>query len=467
MYAPARAGGLHRDDGNRLPRVRTAPPLPAGPPLRAAATRARSSGLDAALALAAWFGLVVAGRLLVEPLNRSDPFVHVANAPLVGLYFPSTTWLIVPPLLLGTAAVAWGPMLAERLSFRGVLLAAGGAAFAWPFLLALSDGPQHVIDPLVTRYEILHDVPFAVTQHDFLGSFTALAAGYDFHVHAHPPLLVVVFIGLHQIGLVGGWPAAVVVLAVGALAAPAAVAATRALAGEPYARAAAPFLVFAPAAVWIGTSTDAFYMGLAAVGVALFAVAASRPAGGWADAGSLAGGIVFGASLFTTYGIVPLGLIVLAITVYRRAWRSLALAVAGLVAVFLAFYARGFSWFDGLQTARELQLAGVFEHRPYLEFVVASPAAFALVVGPAVAVGLARLRRHGAWILCGAALAGLVAADLSGYARGETERVWLPFAPWVLLAAGAASRSVRGRQGWLAVQVTAALTLQVAAKSPW
>lgn len=276
-----------------------------------------------------------------------------------------------------------------------------------------------------------------------------------------------VFMGLHQIGLVGGWPAAVVVIAVGALAAPAAVVAARALAGEAFARAAAPFLVFAPAALWIGTSPDAFYMGLAAVGIALFAVAASRPPDGWADAGALAGGLVLGASLFTTYGIVPLGLIVLAIAVYRRAWRTLALAAAGVVAVFLAFYARGFSWFDGLQTARQLQLAGVFEHRPYLEFLVASPAAFALAVGPAVAVGLARLRRHGAWVLCGGALAGLVVADLSGYARGETERVWLPFAPWLLLAAGAASRGVRGRQGWLAVQVTAALTLQVTAKSPW
>jgi methylthioxylose transferase len=447
--------------------VRTARPQPAGPPLRAAARRACSPGFGAGLALAVWFGLVVAGRLLVEPLNQSDPFVHVANAPLVGRYYPSTTWLIVPPLLLGLAAIAWGPMLAERLSFRGLLLAAGGAAFAWVFLLAMSDGPQRVIDPLVTRYEILHDVPFAVTQQHFLGTFTALAAGYDFHVHAHPPLLLMVFMGLHEIGLIGGWPAAVVVIGVGALAAPAAVAATRALAGEAFARAAAPFLVFAPAAVWIGTSADAFYMGLAAVGIAVFAVAASRPPGGRADAGALAGGLVLGAALFTSYGIVPLGLIVLAIAVYRRAWRALALAAAGVVAVFLAFYARGFSWFDGLQTARELQLAGVFEHRPYLEFLVASPAAFALVVGPAVAVGLARLRRHGAWVLCGAALAGLLLADLSGYARGETERIWLPFAPWLLLAAGAASPNVRGRQGWLAVQVTAALTLQVTAKSPW
>jgi hypothetical protein len=447
--------------------VRTVDPQSAAPPLPAAVPRVRGWGLDAGFALATWFALVAVGRALVAPLNDRDPFIHIANAPLVGMYDPSTTWLIVPPVALGIAAIAWGPVLAERLSFRRLLLVAGVAAFGWSFLLAMSDGAQWVINPLVTRYEYLHDVPFAVTQQHFLATFTALAAGYDFHVHAHPPLLLMVFMGLHEIGLVGGWPAAVVVIGVGALAAPAAVAAVRALAGERLARAAAPFLVFAPAAVWIGTSPDAFYMGIAAVGIALFAVAATRTPDNGADALALGGGLVLGAALFTTYGIVPLGLIVLAIAVHRGAWRLLALAAAGVAVVFLAFLARGFWWFDGLETARQLQVAGVFEHRPYLEFLVASPAAFALALGPAVAVGLARLRERGAWLLCGAALAGLLVADLSGYARGETERVWLPFAPWLLLAAGASSATTRGRQGWLAVQVMAVLTLQLTAKGPW
>src|SRR2546423_13149976 len=100
-----------------------------------------------------------------------------------------------------------------------------------------------------------------------------------------------VCMGLHQIRLVGGWPAAVVVIAVGALAAPAAVAAARALAGEAFARAAAPFLVFAPAAGWIGTSADPFYMGLAAVRGALFAVAPRRPPRGWTGARAPARGL--------------------------------------------------------------------------------------------------------------------------------------------------------------------------------
>jgi hypothetical protein len=153
--------------------------------------------------------------------------------------------------------------------------------------------------------------------------------------------------------------------------------------------------------------------------------------------------------------------------VYRRALRPLLMAAGGVLAVVLAFLAGGFWWYDGLQSARELQLAGVYQRRPYAEFLVNSPAAFALVIGPAVAVGLARLRDRGVWLLTGTALLALLVADLSGYARGETERVWLPFAPWLLIATCALSPSLRGRQGWLALQVATAIGLQVAAKGPW
>ena len=43
----------------------------------------------------------------------------------------------------------------------------------------------------------------------------------------------------------------------------------RAVAGEDRARAAMPFVVVAPAALWIGSSADGFYAGVGAVGVVL------------------------------------------------------------------------------------------------------------------------------------------------------------------------------------------------------
>ena len=247
---------------------------------------------------------------------------------------------------------------------------------------------------------------------------------------------------LHQIGLVGGWPAAVVVIRGGAPS-------RRRPRWRPRARsrvrrwlAAAPCLVFAPAAVSIGDLGRRLLHGPR--GGRRGAVRGRRqPGAGRLDRRRRTGrrararrvavhdlrGRAAGSDRAGDRGVPPR----LARAGARR---------RGVVAVFLAFYARGFSWFDGLRPARELQLAGVFEHRPYRSsLLVASPAAFALVVGPAVAVGLARLRRHGAWVLCGAALAGLLLADLSGTPAAETERVWLPFAPWLLLAAGAASRT--------------------------
>jgi hypothetical protein len=448
--------------------VRSATPLqPAGHARPVAPARGRASWLPPLLGVAAWVGLVVAGRLLVEPLYHADFRLHVGNPPLVGRLHVETTWGLAPAILLGVAGVVWGPSLAARLSWRKLLVLAGAVAFAWAIALAASDGLHAVIKPIISRYEYLHDVALVDRTPDFLGTFTALAPNYTFHVHAHPPLMLIVFWAMSKVGLGGGWAAALAVIGMGAITAPAALVALRELAGESRARAAAPFLALAPAALWIATSPDAFYAGVAAIGIALFAVAGGQGGTARGDACAFAAGVVLGAALFLSYGVTALGAVVMAIAIYRRALRALVLAAAGVACVALGFLAAGFSWYEGLQAARELQLAGVYELRPYAEFLVASPAAFALVVGPATAVGLARLREPGVWVLTGAALLGLLFADLSGYARGETERVWLQFAPWVLVATAAVSSTIRGRRGWLALQVGTAIALQVAAKSPW
>jgi hypothetical protein len=55
----------------------------------------------------------------------------------------------------------------------------------------------------------------------------------------------------------------------------------------------------------------------------------------------------------------------------------------------------------------------------------------------------------------------VLVADLSQMSRGETERIWLPFVPWLALAAPGE------RRGWLAAQVTVAVVLQAVLDSPW
>lgn len=422
---------------------------------------------DVVLPLLAWAALIVVARLLVLPLQRANPHVGLNNPPLVGHLNIHPHWQVLPALVLGALGVARAPALAERLRWRTLLLSSWLGLFAWTVLLAAADGPKAVTRPLLTRYEFLAEVPRVSSTHDFLGTFNALAPNYDFHVHSHPPGMLLVLWALDQVGLGGGVLAAALIIGIGAMVAPAALVACRELADETWARAAAPFLVFLPAAVWMGTSPDAFYAGLSAIGIALFALSSGRRDDAKGDALAVTAGLLLGASLFLTYGTVTLGAIPLAIALYRRRLRPVLLAGAGTLVVVISFFLGGFWWLDGLHTSHELQLAGVFRNRPYGEFVVSSPAAFALAVGPVAAVALMRLRERGVWVLTGAALLALAVADLSGFARGETERVWLPFVPWILVATGALSPSAHTRRWWLALQVAAAIVLQVGTKSPW
>jgi hypothetical protein len=66
-------------------------------------------------------------------------------------------------------------------------------------------------------------------------------------------------------------------------------------------------------------------------------------------------------------------------------------------------------------------------------------------------------------VLVGAALAALLAADLSGMSKAETERIWLPFAMW-LLPAGAL---VSGVRAWLGAQAVVALLLNHLLLTGW
>ncbi|WP_196189011.1 hypothetical protein [Conexibacter sp. W3-3-2] len=414
-------------------------------------------------AVGGWALVLVAGALVGRALYDDDPLVRIGNAPLVGTADLRLGAWALAAVAFAVVAVATGQRVASALRWPVLLGAATVAAATWIVLLALTDGPDALTAPLETRYEYLAAVDRVGSPGGFLRTFTELLPTYPTHVKGHPPGLVLLLAGMDAVGLGGAGWATVLVIAGGALAVPAALVAHRALAGERAARRAAPFLVLLPGAVWMGTSADALFTGVAAVGIALMAVAASGPAGRRADGCAIAAGLVLGTALHLSYGITPLGAIPLAIVLWRRAWRVLVLAAVGVGAVFAVFTSAGFWWFDGLAATRELYEAGVASRRPYLEFLLIDLAAFCLVVGPAAAVGLVRLRDRGTWILTGGAAVALSAAALSGLSRGETERIWLPFAPWIVLATCALGSSRR----WLASAAALGLCVQLGARSPW
>jgi hypothetical protein len=272
--------------------------------------------------------------------------------------------------------------------------------------------------------------------------------------------------GLDQVGLGGEWAAAFVILAIAATAAPAALIALRALAGEDSARRAAPYLVLTPLALSIGTTADALYMAVGAWGVCAV-VLAILETGRRSDLLALAGGLLLGLTIFLNYGLVLLALIPLAVAIAKRRARPIAVASGGGLIVVLAFLAAGFWWLDGLNVTRREYAQSVASTRPYEYFVVNNLAAIALAMGPVAFVALTRLRDKAAWLLVGGGLAAILIADITGLSKAEVERIWLPFLIWVLLATTALPASPAWMRSLLAVQATLAIIIGVHVETIW
>jgi hypothetical protein len=66
-------------------------------------------------------------------------------------------------------------------------------------------------------------------------------------------------------------------------------------------------------------------------------------------------------------------------------------------------------------------------------------------------------------LLARAATAAVAAADLSGLSKGEVERIWLPFAPWVTVASAALPDDER----WPVISGASAIVLTLVLRSRW
>ena len=464
--------------------------------------------LSVALGVGVWVALVGAGVMWgrAAVVGRG---LGVNAAPLVGRWEWHAGRGLAVPIALAAVVVAFGPIVASRVRWSAVPLLAGASAGAWALALAASDGWDQVTRPLTTRHEY---EPYAAgidSPGDFLRDFLERLPDAPIHVQGHPPGAPLVPWTLDTVGLGGaGWFAAVVLAGWG-LAVGASLVAARELAGEAAARRAAPALVLLPAAMWAGSSADALFAGVLAVGVAIAvaggsSIAAGRraapalvllPAALWAGtsadalfAGVLAvgvaiavtggssiaadrraavgGGAVLGAGLLLTYGGAALLALPLFVHLQRRRPARAGLVLAGVAVVLVATAVlTGFWWLDGLDATRAAYLDGVASDRPSAYFALAGdPGALALALGPAVVVGLVlaiRRWRDAASLLPLVGLAIVVAVDASLLSKGEVERIWLPFVPWLALAAPGHRRS------WLALQAVVAVVLQAWLRSKW
>ncbi|GHB57829.1 membrane protein [Streptomyces umbrinus] len=464
--------------------------------------------------------LVVAAALVGTAIERDHGTLHVGWPPLYSNWGPHVGPGTPAALVVAIGVVAYGPPVAARLPWRALLGAAWGTAMAWTWSLALIDGWRRgIADRLTTKYEYLQvidrfqDIP--ATLRDFTGHILLHSPDHwPPHVAGHPPAATVTFVLLDRVGLGGGGWAGAFCITVGASACVAVLVAVRALADEALARRAAPFLVMAPAAVWMGTSADGYFAAVAAWTIALLALAVTghRP-----RLTGLASGLLFGLTCYLSYGLTLFALIAGAVLLLGpRRTRPLPYALAGVAVVPVVFTLAGFNWWEAYRLLVERYYQGAGGIRPYGYWVWANLACTVLIAGPATAAGLRRTGaallktprrltarsspdaplhgrtpdRHGGSVRVGPALrrrllpwadmpgasaelrlavlvatafAALLIADLSGMSKAETERIWLPFAMWLLASCAFLTRP----RAWLAAQAVLALLLNHLLLTGW
>jgi hypothetical protein len=428
---------------------------------------ARSSMARATAALGAWsallVGAVVWGRVLV--LSHHD--LVLGSPPFFGPFGIHPSLRLVPAFVFAYGAVVFGPRVARRVKWRALLGAVATTAMGWAVVLAYVDGRHALTRPLSSeRNDYLQTARQVHSLPDFLAHFVDRIGTYNQHTMGHPPGMVVVEWVLLRVGVATtSWDTAIVI-AGGAAAAVAVLVALREVVDESSARAAAPFVVLVPAAIW-WSAADAFYAGVSAWAVTMVVLATGR-VGRRADLLALAGGVLFGASAFLSYGLVLLAVLPTSVAVARARARPLLIALVGALGVFAAYAAAGFSWVAGIAATRHQYVIGVAAQRPYSYFLFANLAVFAVAVGPAVAIALARLRDARVWMLVGSAIAVVVLADLSGMSKGEVERIWVPFVPWIVLSCCVLSNggSAFERRA-LALQAGCAMVMAVTVWSLW
>nr|WP_246103197.1 hypothetical protein [Streptomyces piniterrae] len=448
------------------------------------------------LAAAAGAVLVTVAAVVGTVIQRANGSLHLNWPPLYASWFPHLGPGTPAALTVAALVIVYGPPMAARLTWRALVPAAWATAMAWTWSLALIDGwHTGVAGRLATKYEYLT----VIRRFDDLGpavrDFTHHILNdapdhWPAHVAGHPPAAVLTFVGLDRIGLDGGAWAGIWCITLGTSAAAAVLIALRALTDEVTARRAAPFLVLAPAAVWAGTSADGYFAAVAAWALALLALAATRTVRA-PTAAALASGLLFGLTCYLSYGLTLIALIAAAVLLITRTTRPLPLALIGMAAVVAAFTLAGFDWWEGYRLLVERYYQGAAAVRPYAYWIWANLACTVLITGLATVAGLRRtlvaaptalrptstglrrrplaaLRRSPSGrlaLLTLAALTAVLVADLSGMSKAETERIWLPFATWLLPAT--ALLPMDRHRHWLSAQAALALLVNHLLYTGW
>lgn len=326
------------------------------------------------------------------------------------------------PRLLGLpagafAAAAFGLTLVLRLA-----LGAGREGIgAWTEVFDLERSFEAKNEYLPALRALVHG------PHFLLDHFAELVPALPVHAAGHPPGLLLT---LDALGI--STPAGMAALCIlgGAAAAPLTFATGRHVIGEGPARMAALLAAFSPVMLLFGaTSADALF---ASIGLlAAWPLAARR---------RLLGPAALAAVSFFSWALLAIGAWAALLALRRDGMRAAAALAAACAAALGTFYALlwlvgGFDPVGTFEATERVYRLGVASIRPYAYWLFGSPAAFLFVLG----LPLTYLALRGAHSDAGLAiLAVLLVAAVAGFTKAETERIWLPFAPLLCLAAATA-----------------------------
>jgi hypothetical protein len=422
--------------------------------------------------LAAWLALTAAGLLLTWLAVRVGAELGTRSAPFLGAYRFNLGFAS----LLGPAAAALVLVSAwhgrfDQLSWSRVLVVGWAGSFTWAVALAFVDGAAGLTRSLQNGDNYLIDVPRVGDDPlAYLSDFTTEPELHSVAARGHPPGPVLLLWVLNRLGMTDRLALGLLIAALGALVTPLVLAAVRGVCGQVAARQYAPVLILAPYAVWVAVSVDVVVAVLGAAMVAVGVLASARR--GWAAAGwAFACGLVIGVAALFSYAAPWLGLSVVCLYfARRRPFLNLATGLGALLPI-LAAQRAGFSWIDGLLVARADYVARVEPGRSALWWGGISLIALLLAAGPPLVRSARRLRNTPGWpflVGAGAAVAFSLAA---GVARGGVEAAWLPFFPWLTVAAIAPARQAgpipRSPLLLVAFGATTAIIVEALLATPW
>ncbi len=408
----------------------TAPPIPR---LHSTPSEPAETALQVR-ELLVWVALVGAGLGITALAVGLSARVGSASAPFTGHFRIKVeigSFLAPATAITVLAAVRAG--IADRLRWPVLLVVAYAAALWWAISLALVDGGNGFASPIDSPNEYLQDVS-AVGSHPgrFLNTFIDQAPHYSVATRTHPPGPVLLLWLLGKLGLRQPEAIGIVLTIVACAYVPLLAIGVRSLCHETAARRLLPILVLAPYAVWLAVSMDAIVLLLATAAVTLGVVGSEPRRSPWWAFGS---GLLLGCDALLNYAVAWLGVSVVAVYfVRRRPLLNVITAVGGLLPLGLARLA-GFNWPDGLALAQHDFSVRVGPYRSWSLWALLDLVLLLIACGPAIIRAVRRLHLTPGWpFVVGAGLA-VIFAILSGLSRGEVERSWLAFYPFLLIPA--------------------------------